>query len=80
MPRLLSAALNRELYDIEVEPTEAAVVREVFDMADRFGYDRRRISSELIARGIRNERTWDYGIQIEFNVSEAQYPGGMEMG
>lgn len=48
---------NRELYDIEVEPTEAAVVREIFDMADRFGYGGRRISSELIAKGIRNERT-----------------------
>ena len=24
--------------------------------------------------------TWDYGIRIEFNMSEAQYLGGMEMG
>lgn len=24
--------------------------------------------------------TRDYGIQVEFNVSEAQYLGGMEMG
>lgn len=29
-------------------------------MADRFGYGGRRISSELIAKGIRNERTGDH--------------------
>ena len=51
---------NRELYDIEVDPTEAAVVREIFDLADRFGYGGRRISSELIAKGIRNERTGEH--------------------
>ena len=51
---------NRELYDIEVEPTEAAVVREIFDLADRFGYGGRRISSELIAKGIKNERTGEH--------------------
>lgn len=51
---------NRELYDIEVEPTEAMVVREIFDMADRFGYGGRRISSELIEKGIKNERTGEH--------------------
>ncbi len=29
---------------------------------------------------IRAALTRDYGIQVEFNVSEAQYLGGMEMG
>lgn len=48
---------NRELYDIEVNPLEAVVVREIFDLADRFGYGGRRISSELKAKGIINERT-----------------------
>lgn len=51
---------NRELYDIEVEPTEAMVVQEIFDMADHFGYGGRRISSELIAKGIKNERTGEH--------------------
>ena len=51
---------NKELYDIEVEPTEAMVVREIFDLADRFGYGGRRISSELIAKGIKNERTGEH--------------------
>ena len=51
---------NRELYDIEVEPTEAVVVQEIFDLADRFGYGGRRISSELIAKGIKNERTGEH--------------------
>lgn len=48
---------NRELYDIEVNPLEVPVVREIFDLADRFGYGGRRISSELKAKGIINERT-----------------------
>ena len=48
---------NRELYDLEVEPTEALVVKEMFDLADRFGYGGRRISTMLIEKGIKNERT-----------------------
>lgn len=48
---------NRELYDIEINPLEAINVREIFDLADRFGYGGRRISSELKAKGIINERT-----------------------
>ena len=51
---------NRELYDIEVEPSEAMVVREIFDLADRFGYGGRRISTELIEKGIKNERTGEH--------------------
>lgn len=45
---------NRELYDIEVDPVEAAVVKQIFDLADRFGYGGQRISSELIEKGICN--------------------------
>jgi len=48
---------NRELYDIEISPGEAAAVKEIFNLADRFGYGGRRISSELKAKGIINERT-----------------------
>ncbi len=48
---------NRELYDIEINPLEAIGVKEIFDIADRFGYGGRRISSELKEKGIVNERT-----------------------
>lgn len=48
---------NRELYDIEVNPDEAEAVREIFDLSDRFGYGGRRVSSELKAKGIINQRT-----------------------
>ena len=48
---------NRELYDIEIDPLEAVTVREIFDLADRFGYGGRKISSELKAKGMINERT-----------------------
>ena len=48
---------NRELYDIEINPEEAAVVRKMYDLADRYGYGGRRISSELAKMGIINERT-----------------------
>ena len=43
-----------------MEPTEAAVVREIFDIADRFGYDGCRISFELIAKEIKNDRTGEH--------------------
>lgn len=48
---------NKELYDIEINPLEAIGVREIFDLADRYGYGGRRISSELKAKGIVNLRT-----------------------
>ena len=48
---------NRELYDIEVNPDEADTIRAIFDLSDRFGYGGRRISTELKAKGIINERT-----------------------
>lgn len=48
---------NRELYDIEINPQEAAAVREIFELSDRFGYGGRRISTELCAKGIFNLRT-----------------------
>lgn len=47
---------NRELFDIEVNPQEAVAVRAIFDLAERFGYGGRRISSELAAKGILNLR------------------------
>lgn len=48
---------NRELYDIEINPDEADTIRAIFDLSDRFGYGGRRISTELKAKGIINERT-----------------------
>ena len=48
---------NRELYDIEINPAEASTIQEIFDLADRFGYGGRRISTELKEKGIINERT-----------------------
>ena len=48
---------NRELYDIVVDPDEVKAIRTMFDLADRYGYGGRRISSELKAIGIINERT-----------------------
>ena len=48
---------NRELYDIEVNPVEARIVREIFRLAEQFGYGGRKISSELKDEGIINERT-----------------------
>ena len=48
---------NRELYDIEINPDEAIGVKEMFDLADHYGYGGRRISSELKAKGIVNIRT-----------------------
>lgn len=48
---------NRELYDIEINQDEAAGVKEMFDLADHYGYGGRRISSELKAKGVVNIRT-----------------------
>lgn len=48
---------NRELYDIEINPDEADTIRAIFNLSDRFGYGGRRISTELKAKGIINERT-----------------------
>ena len=48
---------NKELYDIEVNPDEVGTIQAIFDLADRFGYGGRQISTELKAKGIINERT-----------------------
>ena len=48
---------NRELYDIKVNPAEALEVKEMFELADKFGYGGRKISSELHAKGMINTRT-----------------------
>ncbi len=48
---------NRELYDIEIHVEEADAIRAIFDIADRFGYGGRKISTELKNRGIVNLRT-----------------------
>ena len=48
---------NKELYDIEVNPEEVPAIQEIFELADRFGYGGRKISSELREKGIINLRT-----------------------
>lgn len=48
---------NQELSDLEVNPQEAVVVRMIFDLAERFGYGGRRISTELAAKNVINLRT-----------------------
>lgn len=48
---------NRELYDIEVNPAETKAIVTIFDLADRFGYGGRKISTELYHQGLINERT-----------------------
>ena len=48
---------NRELYDIEINPIEAAAVREIFRLAEQYGYGGRKIASELHEHGVINERS-----------------------
>lgn len=48
---------NRELYDIEINPDEVKVIATIFDLADRYGYGGRKISTELYHQGLINERT-----------------------
>lgn len=48
---------NRELFDIEVNPLEAAAVRRIFDLADQYGYGGRRTSTILKEEGVINLRT-----------------------
>lgn len=48
---------NRELFDIEVNPMEAAAVRRIFDLADQYGYGGRKTSTTLKEEGFINLRT-----------------------
>lgn len=48
---------NRELYDIEINPEEAIAIKRMFELADRYGYGGRKISSVLNEEGIVNLRT-----------------------
>ena len=48
---------NRELFDIEVNPMEAAAVRRIFDLADQYGYGGRKTSTTLKEEGFHNLRT-----------------------
>lgn len=47
---------NRKLYDIEIDPTESATIRQIFDLADQYGYGGRKISTTLKERGTINQR------------------------
>lgn len=48
---------NRELFDIEVNPMEAAAVRRIFDLADQYGYGGRKPTTTLKEEGFLNLRT-----------------------
>ena len=48
---------NRELFDIVVNPMEAAAVRRIFDLADQYGYGGRKTSTTLKEEGFINLRT-----------------------
>lgn len=48
---------NRELFDIEVNPMEAAAVRRIFELADQYGYGGRKTSTTLKEEGFLNLRT-----------------------
>lgn len=48
---------NKELFDIEVHPEEAVLVKKIFDIADRLGYGGRKIATSLKEEGILNPRT-----------------------
>ena len=48
---------NKERYDLEIEPEEAEIVRRIYDLADRYGYGGRKISTTLLENGIVNNRT-----------------------
>ena len=48
---------NRELYDIEINPDEVPTIRCIFDLADKYGYGGRKISTELKCSGMINQRT-----------------------
>ena len=48
------------------------------DMFDTVSIEEKKMVASYLIKTVTLTR--DYGIQIEFNVSEAQYLGGMEMG
>ena len=48
------------------------------DMFDTVSIEEKKMVASYLIKAVTLTR--DYGIQIEFNVSEAQYLGGMEMG
>ena len=48
------------------------------DMFDIVSIEEKKMVASYLIKAVTLTR--DYGIQIEFNVSEAQYLGGMEMG
>ena len=48
------------------------------DMFDTVSIEEKKMVASYLIRAVTLTR--GYGIQIEFNVSEAQYLGGMEMG
>ena len=48
------------------------------DMFDTASIEEKKMIASYLIKAV--SLTQDYGIQVEFNVSEAQYLGGMEMG
>ena len=58
---------NRELYDLEIDPEEGEIVRRIYELADRYGYGGRKISTTLLEEGITNNRT-----EAPFHYSSVQ--------
>ena len=48
---------NRELYDMIINPDEAPTILRIFELADKYGYGGRKISTTLKEEGLINERT-----------------------
>lgn len=73
---------HRELYDLEIHPEEAAAIREMFRLADRFGYGGRRISRELQERGMMNLRTGKpfHFSTIQYHLRNIQNAGVLRSG
>lgn len=73
---------NRELYDIEINPSEAVAVKEIFRLADQYGYGGRKISSGLKENGIINERTGEpfHYSSIQHILRNIMYVGIMRSG
>ena len=73
---------NRELYDIEIDPDEAPTICRIFELADKYGYGGRRISTELKYSGMINQRTGEpfHYSSIQNILRNIMYVGIMRSG
>ena len=73
---------NRELFEIEVNPDEAEAVREVYRIAEQYGFGGRSISSKLEEKGILNIRTGEpfHYSTIQHMLKNIMYIGVLRSG